>query len=164
MKNKYLLISHFFLFLFSGYCFSCFELVQWARRQDHLLSRVALSLHSPTPSLPSTTQLLGMRPWWDLGYFTHICSGHEGNTTGCYTSHIFPLPPSFRLGLFMFFSSRSLPHQHGWRPRRSLMFCSWAAEEYGLVGSTEWTEQFTTILKGRAVAYLNVDMVFEGEF
>ena len=43
------------------------------------------------------------------------------------------------------------------------MFCSWAAEEYGLVGSTEWTEQFTTVLQGRAVAYLNVDMVFEGE-
>lgn len=42
------------------------------------------------------------------------------------------------------------------------MFCSWAAEEYGLVGSTEWTEQFTTHLKSRAVAYLNVDMLFEG--
>lgn len=42
------------------------------------------------------------------------------------------------------------------------MFCSWAAEEYGLVGSTEWTEQFATHLKSRALAYLNVDMVFEG--
>ena len=27
-----------------------------------------------------------------------------------------------------------------WRPRRSIIFCSWAAEEYGLVGSTEWVE------------------------
>ncbi|XP_063864716.1 N-acetylated-alpha-linked acidic dipeptidase 2-like isoform X3 [Scylla paramamosain] len=54
--------------------------------------------------------------------------------------------------------------QKGWRPRRSLVFCSWAAEEYGLVGSTEWTEQFTTVLQGRAVAYLNVDMVFEGTY
>lgn len=52
----------------------------------------------------------------------------------------------------------------GWRPRRTLVFCSWAAEEYGLVGSSEWTEQFTTHLKGRALAYLNVDMVFEGTY
>ena len=28
----------------------------------------------------------------------------------------------------------------GWKPRRTLMFCNWDAEEYGLVGSTEWIE------------------------
>ncbi|XP_037804031.1 N-acetylated-alpha-linked acidic dipeptidase 2-like [Penaeus monodon] len=28
----------------------------------------------------------------------------------------------------------------GWRPRRSIVFCSWGAEEYGLIGSTEWVE------------------------
>ena len=28
----------------------------------------------------------------------------------------------------------------GWRPRRTLVFCSWSAEEYGLHGSTEWVE------------------------
>ena len=27
-----------------------------------------------------------------------------------------------------------------WRPRRSIVFCSWGAEEYGLIGSTEWVE------------------------
>ncbi|CAG5118526.1 unnamed protein product, partial [Candidula unifasciata] len=27
-----------------------------------------------------------------------------------------------------------------WKPRRSIVFCSWGAEEYGLVGSTEWVE------------------------
>ncbi|XP_066959456.1 putative N-acetylated-alpha-linked acidic dipeptidase isoform X1 [Macrobrachium rosenbergii] len=54
--------------------------------------------------------------------------------------------------------------QRGWRPRRTLIFCSWGAEEYGLVGSTEWTEQFSTHLQHRAVAYLNVDMVFEGTY
>ena len=29
----------------------------------------------------------------------------------------------------------------GWRPRRSIVFASWAAEEFGLVGSTEWVEE-----------------------
>jgi hypothetical protein len=28
--------------------------------------------------------------------------------------------------------------QQGWRPRRSIIFASWAAEEYGLEGSFEW--------------------------
>ncbi|KAF2349679.1 Transferrin receptor-like dimerization domain [Trinorchestia longiramus] len=52
----------------------------------------------------------------------------------------------------------------GWRPRRTLVFCSWAAEEYGLVGSMEWVEQFSKQLQDRAVAYLNVDMAIEGNF
>lgn len=28
----------------------------------------------------------------------------------------------------------------GFRPRRSLMFCSWGAEEYGLIGSVEYIQ------------------------
>ena len=28
----------------------------------------------------------------------------------------------------------------GWRPGRTLVLCSWDAEEFGLVGSTEWTQ------------------------
>ncbi|XP_071079774.1 N-acetylated-alpha-linked acidic dipeptidase 2-like [Haliotis cracherodii] len=49
-----------------------------------------------------------------------------------------------------------------WRPRRSIMFCSWGAEEYGLLGSTEWVEQYRKNLKERAVAYLNVDISMQG--
>ena len=29
----------------------------------------------------------------------------------------------------------------GWKPRRTLVYASWDAEEYGLVGSTEWAEE-----------------------
>lgn len=28
----------------------------------------------------------------------------------------------------------------GWKPRRTILFCSWDAEEYGLIGSNEWVE------------------------
>lgn len=28
----------------------------------------------------------------------------------------------------------------GWRPRRTVIFASWDAEEFGLLGSTEWAE------------------------
>ncbi|XP_030465184.2 probable glutamate carboxypeptidase LAMP1 [Syzygium oleosum] len=45
----------------------------------------------------------------------------------------------------------------GWRPRRTIVFCNWDAEEYGLVGSTEWVEENRALLASKAVAYLNVD-------
>ena len=33
----------------------------------------------------------------------------------------------------------------GWRPRRSIVLCSWGGEEYGLLGSTEWVEVCKTL-------------------
>ncbi len=53
-----------------------------------------------------------------------------------------------------------LIHQ-GWRPRRTIVFCSWDAEEEGLVGSTEWVEQQGHALSS-AVAYFNVDVGVSG--
>ncbi|KAG1693981.1 N-acetylated-alpha-linked acidic dipeptidase 2 [Nymphon striatum] len=49
----------------------------------------------------------------------------------------------------------------GWRPRRTIIFASWDAEEYGYVGSTEWTEEYRFILD-RAVVYFNVDQAVTG--
>ncbi|HSR16040.1 MAG TPA: M28 family peptidase, partial [Gemmatimonadales bacterium] len=45
----------------------------------------------------------------------------------------------------------------GVRPKRTLVFASWDAEEWHLTGSTEWGEQFSRELSGSAIAYLNVD-------
>ncbi len=45
-----------------------------------------------------------------------------------------------------------------WRPRRTIVFASWAAEEYGLTGSREFVEDFVAKLSQRAVVYLNVDI------
>ncbi|KAJ1102638.1 hypothetical protein NDU88_000087 [Pleurodeles waltl] len=50
----------------------------------------------------------------------------------------------------------------GWRPRRSILFCSWGAEEYNLIGSSEWVEEMSKVLGSRAVAYLNVDLALQG--
>ncbi|KAK8751452.1 hypothetical protein OTU49_008543 [Cherax quadricarinatus] len=50
----------------------------------------------------------------------------------------------------------------GWRPRRTLVFCSWGAEEYGLIGSTEWVEENVNKLQERAVMYLNTDNCASG--
>ncbi len=51
--------------------------------------------------------------------------------------------------------------RQGWRPRRTILFCSWDAEEEGLIGSTEWVEQQGRTLD-RAVAYFNVDVAVSG--
>jgi N-acetylated-alpha-linked acidic dipeptidase len=45
----------------------------------------------------------------------------------------------------------------GWRPRRTIIFASWDAEEPGLLGSTEWAEHHADELRERAVAYINTD-------
>jgi N-acetylated-alpha-linked acidic dipeptidase len=53
-----------------------------------------------------------------------------------------------------------LLHQ-GWRPKRTLLFCSWDAEEEGLIGSTEWVEGHAKALE-QAVAYFNMDVAVSG--
>ena len=50
-----------------------------------------------------------------------------------------------------------------WRPRRSVVFCGWGAEEYAMIGSYEWAEENAKILSQRAVAYLNVDYAVIGK-
>ncbi len=49
----------------------------------------------------------------------------------------------------------------GWRPKRTIVFGSWDAEEEGLMGSTEWGEQHEADL-ANAAAYFNVDVAVSG--
>ena len=49
----------------------------------------------------------------------------------------------------------------GWHPKRTMVFCSWDAEEEGLIGSTEWVEQQAKALEN-AVIYINVDVAVAG--
>jgi N-acetylated-alpha-linked acidic dipeptidase len=50
----------------------------------------------------------------------------------------------------------------GWKPRRTLLYASWDAEEYGLVGSTEWAEENARSIGEKAVLLLNVDSAVSG--
>jgi N-acetylated-alpha-linked acidic dipeptidase len=47
--------------------------------------------------------------------------------------------------------------KQGWRPKRTLVYCAWDAEEPGLMGSTEWVEDHAAELQAKAVAYINSD-------
>ncbi len=58
----------------------------------------------------------------------------------------------------------------GWRPRRTIILCSWDAEEFGLIGisirkrdlifqgSVEFAETYYRTLYSQAVSYLNLDV------
>lgn len=45
----------------------------------------------------------------------------------------------------------------GQKPKRTLVYCAWDAEEPGLIGSTEWVEDHKKELQEKVVAYVNTD-------
>ena len=45
----------------------------------------------------------------------------------------------------------------GWKPKRTIMFAAWGAEEQGLMGSVEWVEDNAKELNEKMVAYINTD-------
>lgn len=47
--------------------------------------------------------------------------------------------------------------KQGNRPKRTIVYCAWDAEEPGLIGSTEWVEDHIAELQQKAVAYVNTD-------
>jgi N-acetylated-alpha-linked acidic dipeptidase len=50
----------------------------------------------------------------------------------------------------------------GWKPKRTIVFSSWDAEEEGLMGSTEWGEDNAEKLQ-KAAAYFNMDVAVSGK-
>ncbi|MCE2994777.1 MAG: M28 family metallopeptidase [Cyclobacteriaceae bacterium] len=45
----------------------------------------------------------------------------------------------------------------GWKPKRTIIYCAWDAEEPSLMGSTEWVEDHWDELVDKTVAYINSD-------
>jgi N-acetylated-alpha-linked acidic dipeptidase len=52
--------------------------------------------------------------------------------------------------------------KEGLKPQRTIKIAHWDAEEVGLMGSTEWVEQFRNELGAKGVAYLNADAAVSG--
>ncbi|MGH9888758.1 MAG: M28 family peptidase, partial [bacterium] len=50
----------------------------------------------------------------------------------------------------------------GWRPERTISLAFWDAEEFGLIGSTEFAEQRARELREGAIAYINTDLYTNG--
>lgn len=52
--------------------------------------------------------------------------------------------------------------KRGVRPKRTIVFAAWDAEEFGILGSTEWVEDLKPTLQEKVIAYLNVDIAATG--
>lgn len=53
-------------------------------------------------------------------------------------------------------------YKDGWRPKRTVVYASWDAEEPGTLGSIEWAETHAKELKQKAVLYVNSDTLARG--
>ncbi|KAK9401320.1 inactive N-acetylated-alpha-linked acidic dipeptidase-like 2 [Crotalus adamanteus] len=51
----------------------------------------------------------------------------------------------------------------GWRPERTIIFCSWGGTMFGKIGSYEWAEGFRTVLQRNTVAYVNLHDPIRGK-
>ncbi|XP_076837648.1 transferrin receptor 1a [Brachyhypopomus gauderio] len=55
-----------------------------------------------------------------------------------------------------------MKNKNGFKPRRSIVFASWSAGEYGAVGATEWLEGYISSLNMKAFSYISLDGAVTG--
>ncbi|XP_042810914.1 inactive N-acetylated-alpha-linked acidic dipeptidase-like protein 2 isoform X1 [Panthera leo] len=52
--------------------------------------------------------------------------------------------------------------KRGWRPDRTIVFCSWGGTAFGNIGSYEWGEDFRKVLQRNVVAYISLHSPIRG--
>ncbi|XP_033841577.1 transferrin receptor 1b [Periophthalmus magnuspinnatus] len=57
---------------------------------------------------------------------------------------------------------RDMVEKDGFKARRSIVFASWSAGEYGSIGATEWLEAYTASLDKSVLAYISLDGIVQG--
>uniref|UniRef100_A0A671X733 Transferrin receptor 1b n=1 Tax=Sparus aurata TaxID=8175 RepID=A0A671X733_SPAAU len=57
---------------------------------------------------------------------------------------------------------KEMVEKDGFRPKRSLVFASWSAGEYGSVGATEWLEGYMSSIDRSVITYISLDGVVMG--
>uniref|UniRef100_A0A8B9D0H8 N-acetylated alpha-linked acidic dipeptidase like 2 n=1 Tax=Anser cygnoides TaxID=8845 RepID=A0A8B9D0H8_ANSCY len=55
-----------------------------------------------------------------------------------------------------FIQALMLKVKRGWRPDRTIVFCSWGGTSFGNVGSYEWAEDLKRVLQRNVVAYVSL--------
>ncbi|XP_045150923.1 inactive N-acetylated-alpha-linked acidic dipeptidase-like protein 2 [Echinops telfairi] len=55
-----------------------------------------------------------------------------------------------------FLQALMLSVKKGWRPDRTIVFCSWGGTTFGNIGSYEWGEDLKKVLQKNAVAYVSL--------
>ncbi|KAM4692728.1 inactive N-acetylated-alpha-linked acidic dipeptidase-like protein 2 [Discoglossus pictus] len=55
-----------------------------------------------------------------------------------------------------------LKTKDGWRPTRTILFCSWGGTPFGNIGSYKWAEDFQRVLESNAVTYIGLENPIRG--
>ncbi|NWX98261.1 NADL2 protein, partial [Nothoprocta ornata] len=55
-----------------------------------------------------------------------------------------------------------LKAKRGWRPDRTMVFCSWGGTSFGNIGSYEWGEDLQRVLQRNVVAYISLHNPVQG--
>ncbi|XP_030350524.1 inactive N-acetylated-alpha-linked acidic dipeptidase-like protein 2 isoform X4 [Strigops habroptila] len=55
-----------------------------------------------------------------------------------------------------FIQALALKVKKGWRPDRTIVFCSWGGTSFGNIGSYEWAEDLKRVLQRNVVAYVSL--------
>uniref|UniRef100_A0A674J088 N-acetylated alpha-linked acidic dipeptidase like 2 n=2 Tax=Terrapene triunguis TaxID=2587831 RepID=A0A674J088_9SAUR len=55
-----------------------------------------------------------------------------------------------------FIQALMLKVKRGWRPDRTIVFCSWGGTSFGNIGSYEWAEDLKKVLQRNVVAYVSL--------
>ncbi|XP_058412308.1 inactive N-acetylated-alpha-linked acidic dipeptidase-like protein 2 isoform X3 [Diceros bicornis minor] len=61
-----------------------------------------------------------------------------------------------------FIQALMLRVKRGWRPDRTIVFCSWGGTAFGNIGSYEWGEEFKKVLQRNVVAYVSLHSPIRG--
>ncbi|XP_037696360.1 inactive N-acetylated-alpha-linked acidic dipeptidase-like protein 2 isoform X2 [Choloepus didactylus] len=61
-----------------------------------------------------------------------------------------------------FIQALMLRVKRGWRPERTIVFCSWGGTAFGNIGSYEWGENFKKVLQKNVVAYVSLHSPIRG--
>uniref|UniRef100_A0A3P9H4V5 Transferrin receptor protein 1 n=1 Tax=Oryzias latipes TaxID=8090 RepID=A0A3P9H4V5_ORYLA len=56
----------------------------------------------------------------------------------------------------------AMVEKQGFRPRRSIVFASWSAGEYGSIGATEWLEGYMSSIDKKVFTYISLDGMVMG--
>lgn len=112
---------------------------------------VRLSISNTEAVLPITNVLGRLRGAEEPEKLVIISSHHDAWTKGAVDDGI---GTAIMIELARGFAKLA---RAGRRPRRTILFASWDAEEYTLTGSTEWGEEREEDLRKNGVALINLD-------
>ncbi|XP_060027961.1 inactive N-acetylated-alpha-linked acidic dipeptidase-like protein 2 isoform X2 [Erinaceus europaeus] len=89
----------------------------------------------------------------------YIIVGSHHHTSYSYNGHEWASSTAI---ITAFIQALMLKVKRGWRPDRTIVFCSWGGTAFGNIGSYEWGEDFKKVLEKNVVSYVSLHSPIRG--